>query len=142
MTDYRHRQIGWPALAGSVPPFVVGLIVVGVGAPIGYVLVAAAPIVFLLLGWLTVTVSDDALEARFGVGVIGRRIALSRVSSARIVRNPWYFGWGIRWIPGGWLYNVAGFDAVEMTLADGGIFRLGTDEPAALEAALAARETR
>ncbi len=139
MTRYRHHQIGWPALIGSVPPFVVGLIVVDAGVPIGSLLVAAAPIVFFLLGWLTVTVTDGALDARFGVGLIGKRTALERIASATIVRNPWYYGWGLRRIPDGWLYNVAGFDAVELTLADGGILRVGTDEPAALKAAIATR---
>jgi hypothetical protein len=139
MTRYCHRQIGWPALIGSVPPFLVGLIVVGVGVPAGYALVVAAPAVFLLLGWLTVSVSDEALDVRFGVGLIGRRIALANISSARIVRNPWYYGWGIRRIPGGWLYNVAGFESVEVTLDSGDALRIGTDEPITLKAALAAR---
>jgi hypothetical protein len=55
------------------------------------------------------------------------------------VRNPWYYGWGIRFISNGMVYNVSGFDAVEIALADGRRVRLGTDEPDAVIAALAQR---
>jgi hypothetical protein len=48
------------------------------------------------------------------------------------VRNPWYYGWGIRITPDGLLYNVSGTRAVEITLTDGSKLRLGTDEPEAL----------
>jgi hypothetical protein len=37
------------------------------------------------------------------------------------------------------LYNVSGFDAVELSLADGRRVRLGTDEPDAVVAALSER---
>jgi len=36
----------------------------------------------------------------------------------------------------GWLYNVAGFDAVLVRLKDGKSFLVGTDEPRRLKAAL------
>ena len=38
-------------------------------------------------------------------------------------------GWGIRKVVGGWMFNVAGLDAVELGLSKGGLFRIGTDEP-------------
>jgi hypothetical protein len=56
----------------------------------------------------------------------------------RVVRNKWYHGWGVRKIPGGWMYNVWGLDAVELELASGKKFRIGTDEPQDLAAALRA----
>ena len=37
--------------------------------------------------------------------------------------------WVIR---NGWLYNVSGFDAVELELASGKLCRIGTDEPGRL----------
>ena len=48
--------------------------------------------------------------------------------SAEKVRNKWYYGFGIRLIPGGQMYNVAGLDAVELKLTNGRVFRVGTDE--------------
>jgi hypothetical protein len=35
-------------------------------------------------------------------------------------------------VPGGCLYNFGGFDAVELKLRSGKVFRIGTDEPAVL----------
>ena len=31
-----------------------------------------------------------------------------------LVRNKWWHGWGVRWVPGGSMYNVWGLDAVEL----------------------------
>ncbi len=47
----------------------------------------------------------------------------------------WYYGWGIRgWLwPKMWIYNVSGFDAVEIKLKNGKMYRIGTDEPKKLE---------
>ena len=43
-----------------------------------------------------------------------------------------------RHTPHGWLYNVSGWEAVEITLPSGKRFRLGTDEPRRLEQVLLA----
>ena len=40
-------------------------------------------------------------------------------------------------IPGGWIWNVSGLDAVELLLGDGRVLRVGTDEPEALSRAIA-----
>jgi hypothetical protein len=48
-------------------------------------------------------------------------------------------GWGIRITTRGMLYNVSGRDAVEIRLDDGRRFRLGTDDPNGLVAALSGR---
>jgi len=61
---------------------------------------------------------------------------LSQVQNAAVVRNKWYYGWGIRLTPGGWLWNVSGLDAVELTFKNGKKFRIGTDEPDRLLQAL------
>ena len=54
----------------------------------------------------------------------------------RRVRNKWWYGYGVRKVPNGWMYNVAGLDAVELELGEDRVFRIGTDDPAALMAAL------
>ena len=51
-------------------------------------------------------------------------------------KNRWYNGWGIRLIPRGWIFNVSGFDAVEIQMKNGRRYRIGTDEPEALLAAI------
>jgi hypothetical protein len=52
------------------------------------------------------------------------------------VKNHWYYGWGIRFWPGMTIFNVSGFDAVEITMQNGRRYRIGTDEPAQLERVL------
>jgi hypothetical protein len=89
-------------------------------------------LVLLFSSALTVSVSTELIECRFGPGLVRRRIHPGRVKAAQTVRNKWYYGWGIRLIPQGWLWNVAGLDAVEPTLIDGKRFRIGTDEPQTL----------
>lgn len=99
---------------------------------------AVLAIVLVLFSSLTVEVDDEALRIAFGPGLVRHAWPLDRVRSWRAVRNPWWYGWGIHRVPGGWLYSVAGFEAVEVVLADGCRRRIGTDDPSGLAAALAA----
>ena len=99
-------------------------------------IVLAAGIVF---GKLRVTVCDGRIAAAFGFGHPRRELLLADVVAARHVRSRWWHGWGLRWIPGGTMYNVWGFDAVEFELPDGKIFRIGTDEPEELLAVVSPR---
>lgn len=95
--------------------------------------------VLLLFYRLTVSVDENYVRAIFGIGIVCKRIPLSDITEARPVTNSWWYGWGIRLIPGGWMWNIGGQKAVELTLKNGRKFRLGTDEPEALEAAIRAR---
>ncbi|HEY4121875.1 MAG TPA: hypothetical protein VGM56_28610 [Byssovorax sp.] len=139
-SNYRHTQIGWVILGSMAAVTVVlgGSLAAGGLAVIAKVSAAIFALTTLLFGWLTVEVADGELRARFGVGLIRKRIALSEVRSYASVQNPWYWGWGIRLYPGGWLYNVSGLGAVEVVLRDGARYRIGTDEPTALSNAIRA----
>ena len=85
---------------------------------------------------LTVWVSPDEIKIAFGIGLIQKRIPTKNIQSATSVRNRWYNGWGIKLIRHGWLYNVSGFDAVELVLEGDRRCRIGTDEPGKLLAAI------
>ena len=89
-----------------------------------------------LFSSLTVEVSGSEVRWYFGPGIWDYRIALSDIESVRIVRNTWVNGFGIRMRLGWRLYNVSGLDAVELHLKNGGIRRIGTDDPKGLVAAL------
>jgi hypothetical protein len=135
---YRHTQIGWVIIACAIGA---ALVIVpplrAVRLPPGPALVvAAACLAILLFTTLTVEVDGKEIRVRFTAGVIHKRIALADVRWCREVRNRWYYGWGIRLMPGGTLWNVSGLDAVELMLKDGRRFRIGTDEPAALAMAI------
>lgn len=137
---YRHRQVGRllraALLGGALALFVAAwrspAAQPGAGAGAVALLAAAA-----LFSTLTVEVTPGEIVAWFGpVRVIRRRVRTSEVRSARSVRNRWYYGWGIRLTPSGWMFNVEGLDAVELDLAGNRRFRIGTDDPAGLLGAL------
>jgi hypothetical protein len=135
---YRHTQVGWAILA-----FTAALaLLLAWRLPAEAWPVARFPLLFvaaiLLLGFsaLAVEVDGEAVRLRFGAGLVRRRVPLADVSGWRAVRNPWYTGWGIRLGPGWVLWNVSGRDAVELDLPGGRRFRVGTDEPDALVAAI------
>ena len=94
-------------------------------------------IAFSLVGTLTTTIDDEAVQVRFGpIGLIRERFALADITAARTVRNSPAYGWGIRYIAHGRLWNVWGLDAVELQLKNGTRFRIGTDQPHELLQAL------
>ena len=93
-------------------------------------------IVFALFHSLTVRVSRSEIALSFGVGLIRKQFPIGDISSASIVQNRWYNGFGIRKIRGGWLYNVSGFDAIEIQLKNERKYRIGTNQPKELLAAV------
>ena len=139
---YRHTQIGWVILAAAALTGLVAIprLIAAELAPAAAGLGVVLALVIAGFGSMTVTLTDGFIEARFGVGLLKRRIPLEHVRAYRRVRNPWYFGWGIRFFPGGTLYNVSGTSAVELVLDTGRRVRIGTDDADALVRVLA--ETR
>ncbi len=91
----------------------------------------------LLFSILTVKVDARSL-AQVRSRAYPEAVPLSEIESHSAVRNPWYYGWGLRRTPIGWLYNVSGLEAVEITMKDGRKVRIGTDDPAGLDAAIGA----
>ena len=84
----------------------------------------------------TVEVSEEKLKFWFGIGVVQKTIALSEIQSTKEVKNPWYYFWGVKSIPGGWFYAIAPGTAVEIELSDGKIIQLGTNQPEELNQAI------
>jgi len=133
---YRHTQVGYwmagalVALAAIIAARMQSLTIFGV-------MCLVTTLASALFGTLTVIVDDTAVQVRFGpVALLRERIAVADVTHARAVRNSPLYGWGMRYIPHGRLWNVWGLDAVELQLAGGRRFRIGTDEPQALLQAL------
>jgi hypothetical protein len=101
----------------------------------GVALTVASACVFSAL---TVEMTSQTLDASFRGGVLRRRIDLASVRRVEQLRTLWYWGWGMRLTPKGWLYNVQGRDAVRLELEGGRAVLIGTDEPARLAAAIEA----
>ena len=140
---YRHTQFG-AVVVGSLAAS--ALVLAGLGLanhdPVftwgGPILMGGAALLFYNL---TVEIDATHLTFRFGIGLIRKRVPLAEIDEAKPVRNSWWYGWGIHRTPHGWLYNVSGREAVEITRTSGQRLRLGTDEPRRLAQAIqAARE--
>lgn len=146
---YKHTQISYPLIGVSIgiaalfvwtymqarleppsPDSGTNLLVTGVMALIVFVVASFTT--------LTVTVDETDIAIKFGLGIYKRKFPLRDIVSARAAKNKWYYGWGIRWWPRPKMriFNVAGFDAIELTTNNDKIYRIGTDEPEKLKAAI------
>ncbi len=135
---YKHTQVGYLIIAAMAAVMVwIGVVLANAGinwiAIVGLVIIAVALVLF---SSLTVVIWEEELEVRFGPGPIRKRFKLNEIESCKVVKNRWYYGWGIRLTPHGVLYNVSGFHAVEIKLRTGKKFRIGTDVPQELEIAI------
>lgn len=128
---YRHTQFGTVIVLTLIlaAGFTVGMEVLTGVAPLAVIGVALMGVFLALFFSLTVEIDATHLTFRFGIGLIRQRIPLAEIVAVKPVRNTWLYGWGIHRTPHGWLYNVSGWEAVEITLVTGKRFRLGTDEP-------------
>lgn len=143
MSAYRHTQPGTlmrVSFVVAILGFLVGAMLAAASDPkmmsVLLVLALVMFLVMLLFHSLTVEVARDYLAIRFGVGLIRKRWPLKDIDSVEIVRNRWWYGWGIRLTPHGWLFNVSGSDAVQVRLKNGKQVRIGTDEPRKLRGAI------
>jgi len=135
---YRHYQSpGWFMLI-VIPVFsFIILFLVTIGSfSIAWIVILIGLIVGTLFWGLTVEVNKAIIRLSFGFGIIHRSIPRERIATVTQVRNRWWYNFGIRWTPHGWMWNISGLDAVELTYHNGKKFRIGTDEPEALLEAL------
>jgi hypothetical protein len=134
MIEYKEVQFGWLIFALLLPALAIitYLFLTEAGSrplgPIEYMVICLITLfIYLLFYRLTTTISADRLSVSFGIGLIRKRIKFSRIKTVTVVKNPWYYGWGIRNIPNGMLYNMSGSDGVELTFTDTGrIIRIGS----------------
>ncbi len=81
----------------------------------GYILFLILFGVLLLVFYgMTIIVTDKQLILKFGIGLFTKKIDLSTISSVEIKKFPLIYGYGIRLIPNGILYNVSGRYAIEL----------------------------
>jgi hypothetical protein len=79
---------------------------------------------------LTIYIDDNCISFKLGIGLISKKYLLSEIQSCSPVKNNPIYGIGIRLIPQGWLYNVSGLDAIELTFKNKkSKVRIGTDKP-------------
>lgn len=145
---YQHKQLGFVTISIFVVAFLffvdlltLSIVFMGDDLP-AYVnpLLITFTLLMIILGVLfsslNIQIADGQISWHFGPGFWKNKAELAQISSVQAVQNRWWYGWGIRRIKKGWLYNVSGMSAVEVQLSNGQLFRLGSDEPEQLAAAI------
>jgi len=136
---YSHKQKGFLIIFLLVPTIIfIGIYIYDITSLVGKP-VWVMPLLIFIFGAMTfalisfyameIVVKNNTIFMKLGIGVIKKEFKISSIESIKIVKNKMWYGWGIRWIPGGTLYNVSGLDAVELIIKDGRKIRLGTDDP-------------
>jgi hypothetical protein len=104
----------------------------------GYIfLMALFTLVLFFFYGITVTVNDKQVRIKLGIGLYTRKINLDSILSVSLMEYPIWYGYGIRIVPKGILYNVSGKHAVEIRLkGKKGAVLIGTDDPDNLKEAI------
>jgi len=133
---YEHRQVGWLTVILLFAIAACICVAAAISAPsertLSYSLVPVLLVVAALFSTLTVRVTDKRMMWFFGVSGIGRSVALGEIASIRAIKTSILEGWGIHLTWHGWLWNVAGFNAVQIVMRSGTRFAVGTPEPQAV----------
>ena len=135
---YEHTQVGYFIIVAIVAAMVaIGIILATTGVNlIAIAALGVLAIALVLFPSLTVVIREEELLVQFGPGVIRKRFKLNEIESCQAVKNPWYYGWGIRLTPHGMLLRVSGFHAVQIKLITGKKYLIGTDVAQELEEAI------
>ena len=150
MKDYKEFSFGWLMFV-FVPPvlvFITYLFLNDLGNnPLtiyGYItVIIVTGLVCLLFYGLTTRVTPEKIKVSFGIGLITKTILLNRIKTIEEVRNPWYYGWGIRIIPKGMLFNISGAKGIELKFTDSNrIVRIGSQNPFVLKQEIEKRLTQ
>ncbi len=149
MTSYKHTQIGYLMIIVTLTVlafFAWTQITARAESPsvdsgTNFLVTAIMVLILFILSsvtTLTTSIDEKYLRVKFGYGFFRKNFLLSEIASAKRVKNHWYCGWGIRfWLwPRMYIYNVSGFDAIEISMKNGEIYRIGTDVPGELESAI------
>jgi hypothetical protein len=147
MKGYKEFTFGWLTFGIMIPIEVLltYLYVNNIGdrpmtTSIYIVITVTLTLTFILFYGLTTEVTVDKITVSFGPGIIKKTIELKTISSVDTVISPWYYGWGIRIIPNGVLYNISGTDGVELRFNDRkGIIRIGTNHSVQLKSEIEKR---
>jgi len=87
-------------------------------------------ICLLLFYNISIYINDSSLSFRMGIGLFGKSYKLSEIKSCRPVINSAFVGFGIHLLRNGWIYNVSGLKAIELSFYNkSSIVRIGTDRP-------------
>ncbi len=137
---YKHTQIGYLMIVIDII-LALYFVFLFVQKELNIIAIIIMSIIILILAsfaTLTVSVDHDYVKIKFGYGIFRKKFSAKEITSVKAVKNHWYYGWGIKyvfWKPM-WVFNVSGFDAIEIKMVNKKTYRIGTDEPEKLEKAV------
>ena len=135
---YDHTQ--------SAPTYLL-LLIIGIGTLAGAVFIhvnvaqaamycSGALMLLLASCFRDLTVSDEGTELLIAFGplpLFKRRLQYSEFEKVEQARSTIMDGWGIHMSPsGGWVWNLWGYDCVDVWYREGRKIRIGTDDAVAL----------
>ncbi len=79
---------------------------------------------------LTIIIDNTHVSFKLGIGLVQKSYKISDIKSCIPVTNSVISGIGIRLLANGWLYNVSGFNAIELQFINRkSVVRIGTNRP-------------
>lgn len=141
MKDYKEFQFGWILFVFMIPMqiMVAYFYYNDIGdrpleTSVFWVINLIIFLICLLFYGMTTKLKTDTISLAYGIGLVRRRIQLNKIKSIEIVKNPWYYGRGIRLIPKGVLYSIQGSDGIELKFNHTDrLVRIGTKDPMKLK---------
>ncbi len=130
---YRKSQFG-TTLVGILFVPLIAIIIINFTIQKKSIYILASVLIFfiiiiLLFFKLSIHVNKERIRISFGIGIIKKSFIVNEIISCKIVKNPWYYSWGIHTTPKGWIYNVSGSRGIEIEMKNGRVYRIGSPEP-------------
>lgn len=144
--EFRHTQIGIPALVTSIPMILGSLAALLFGAPdigmsILFSIISCIGFVLLLFGHaLTIKVYEKGVEWYFGFGFLRKHVGFDEIISVQKEEDANSLSYGVSFTKRGVLYNVSGKEAIRLHLRTpwrkAKIIEVGTDRADQVMAAI------
>jgi hypothetical protein len=137
MARFKFTQVGTFSLAILIPIFIFSVVMLFTSGmndpaqiPVFGILILIFLICLLIFYKLTIYIDENYVGFSLGIGLIKKKYPVSEIKSCSAVKNSPFTGIGIRKILNGWLYNVSGLNAIELTFRNNdSVIRIGTDKP-------------
>jgi hypothetical protein len=137
MTLKTYTQFGTFSVAVMLPILillVIMLIFTGFNDPVPAIILVFVIVTFiiclLIFYKLTIDIDDTHVAFKLGIGLVKKEYALKDIAACTPVKNSVLYGIGIHLTSDGWLYNVSGLYAIELTFKNKkSKVRIGTDKP-------------
>ena len=87
-------------------------------------------ICLLLFYKLNISINESKIHLKYWIWLIQKSFLLNEIKSVKIVKNKWYYGWGIRvlFFPMIVIFNISWLDAIEIVMSNNNVFRIWSND--------------